>query len=380
MKKTLIAFALAAVIFLPQACNSDGGEDCVYTAHTEKLATGKTTDITRAATEQWSEVNWSAGDKIKVFKASEIKAKESQGVDFTLTGSAGTPSAQFTAAGTGSYNKAKSYLIFPAALVKGHEGTLVTLDLPATQKYVPDSFSTESFAAVAVGSSKEEVGFVNLCGLLVVKIKSDSPVSIASLTLEAVGNESLCGEGTVELAYKEDEKPALKMKAPESDATRRVKLVCETPVELGAEATAFCFTLPAGVLAKGFNLYVNDNLYGQMQLLGTAGKNTVLRSTSRVANSSFNYSINAINPETTLHGMAIAYESAGSVVVPQVTGTNNGWKIYWGDGSSDDYSPLITHTYADPSDKIAVFYGFAGADQIVLSTLSGVSTVYVNSL
>ncbi len=380
MKKALVAFALAAVILLPQACNPDGGEDCVYTAHTEKLTTGKTTDMTRATADRWADVNWSAGDKIKVFKASEIKAKESQGTDFTLTGSAGTPSAQFTAAGTGSYNKAKSYLIFPAGLVKGHDGTLVTLNLPAIQKYVPDSFSTESFAAVAVGSSKEEVGFVNLCGLLVVKIKSETPVSISSLYLETLGNESLWGEGTVEMAYKAEEMPALKMKAPESDANKKVKLICETPVELGSVATSFCFTLPAGVLAKGFNLYVNDDLYGQMLLLGTAGRNTVLRSASRVAQSSFDYAINAINPETTLRGIAVAYENAASVVVPVATGTNNGWKIYWGDGTTDDYSPLLTHTYANPNDKIAVFYGIAGADMILFNTLSGVSTVYVNSL
>lgn len=380
MKKLIPAFALAAALLLPLACNPDGGEDCVYTAHTEKLTTGKTADITKAAADGWTDVNWSAGDKIKVFKASELKAKDGQGADFTLTGSAGTPSAQFTAAGTGSYNKTKSYFIYPAGLYKSHDGTLVTLELPATQKYVPDSFSTESFAAIAVGSSKEEVGFKNLCGLLVVKIKSESPISISSLTIKTLGKESLCGEGTVEMAYKEGETPALKMKAPEGDATKMVKLICETPVQLGTEPTAFCFTLPAGLLTKGFELYVNDDLFGQMELLGTVGKNTILRSASRIAQDPFVYTINAVNPETQLHGIAISYETAASVVAPTATGTNNGWKIYWGDGAVSDYAPLLTHTYASPTDKVAAFFSLPGADQIVFNGLSGVNTIYVTTL
>lgn len=380
MKKTLIAFALSAVILLPQACNPDSGEDCVYTAHTEKITSGKTADITKAATSDWTNVNWSAGDKIKVYKSSEIKSKDGQGIDFSLTGSAGTPSAQFTATGTGSYNKTKSYFIYPAGLVKGHDGTVVTVNLPATQKYVPDSFSTESFVSVAVGSSKEEVGFKNLCGLMIVKLKSETPVFISSLSLKTMGKESICGEGTVEMAWKDGETPALKMKASDTDATRMVTLVCDTPVQLGTEPTAFCFTLPAGVLTKGFNLYVNDNLYGQMELVGTAGKNTILRSASRIPTEDFTYSINAINPETTLRGIAIAYDAAASAMAPTATGTNDGWKVYWGDGAVTDYSPLMTHAYANPSDKVAVFYALANADKIVFSGLSGVSTIYVNAL
>lgn len=380
MKKLTIAVALASVLLLPLACNPDGGADCVYTAHTEKMTPGRTAEITKATTDNWINVLWSAGDKIKVFKSSELKAKDGQGTDFTLTGAAGTPSAQFTATGTGSYNRTKSYFIYPAGIVKSHDGTAVTLNLPATQKYVPESFSTEALAAVAVGSSKEEVGFKNLCGLLLVKIKCEQPVSISSLTIVTKAQEALWGEGTVEMAYKEGENPVLKMKAPASDDAKKVKLVCNPPAQLGTEATSFCFTLPAGVLAKGFDLYVNDDLYGTMQLAGTAGKNTILRSASRTPTTDITYSMQTFNPETTLRGIAIEYESAMAVLAPTATGTNSGWKVYWGDGASDNYAPMLTHTYANPSEKVVAFFALPGADQIVFKGLAGVSTIYINSL
>ena len=53
MKKLTIAVALASVLLLPLACNPDGGADCVYTAHTEKMTPGRTAEITKATTERW---------------------------------------------------------------------------------------------------------------------------------------------------------------------------------------------------------------------------------------------------------------------------------------------------------------------------------------
>ena len=170
------------------------------------------------------------------------------------------------------------------------------------------------------------------------------------------------------------------MKTPESDATKSVKLVCEPPVQLSSTPTAVCFVLPAGLVTKGFSLCVNDDLFGQMTLSGTPGKNTILRSACRTATQVFDYSIMAVNPETTLRGIAVSYEDAASVMLPLVTGTNNAWKVYWGDGASDDYSPVLTHTYADPAAKVAVFYSFQNADQIVFQSLGGINTVYVNKL
>ena len=370
---------LAALLWIPAACNPSGGEDCVLTAHTEAITTGKAPSVTRMETADWQAVNWSAGDKIKVFKTSEIKAKDSQGMDFTLTGAVGTPSGQFTATGSGAYNKAKVYAIYPAALVKSHDGTVVTMDLPSEQHYVPNSFSTASLAAVATGSSKEEMLFTNLCGLLIINLTSPGDgFSVSSLALTTGGNESLWGEGTVDVASKET--PALKLTAPESDARKTIKLVCDTPVQLGYEPTAFCFTLPAGTLTKGFTLAVNDDLYGQMTLTGTSGKTTIGRSTSRTPSLSFRYAANAVNPDATLKGVAIAYETAASVALPLLTGTGSNWKIYWGDGASDSYSPGLTHIYDDPSSPVAVFYSVENAETIQFNGLSGMKTVYVNNL
>ena len=380
MKKVqLRILPLLALLWIPAACNTSGGEDCVLTAHTEAITAGKAPTVTRMETADWKEVNWSAGDKIKVFKTSEIKAKDSQGMDFTLTGAEGTPSGQFTATGSGAYNKANVYAIYPAGLVKGHDGTVVKLELPAEQHYVPNTFSTSSLAAVATGSSKEEMLFTNLCGLLIIKLTSpDDGFCVSSLQLTTGGDESLWGEGTVDVASKET--PALKLTAPETDARKTITLVCDTPVQLGHEPTAFCFTLPAGTLTKGFTLSVIDNLYGQMQLTGTSGKTTIGRSTSRTPSLSFRYAATAVNSETTLNGMAIGYSNGAAVVVPTVTGTNNGWKVYWGDGASDPYSLTLTHIYDDPSSAVAVFYNVENAETIQFNGLTGINTVYINNL
>ena len=165
-----------------------------------------------------------------------------------------------------------------------------------------------------------------------------------------------------------------------SDAAKTVTLLCDTPVQLGAEPTAFCFTLPAGSLTKGFELYVNDNLYGQMLLTGTAGKNTILRSACKTAPQPFVFSITAINPETALKGIGVSYATASAVLLPEITGTNNGWKVYWGDGSSETYSPLLEHTYATPSEKVAVFYAMESFETVTIGTLYGVNTIYINTL
>ena len=379
MKKLIPAFALAAALLLPLACNPDGGEDCVYTAHTEGITTGKVAVVTRAETSDWKAVNWSAGDKIKVFKASEIKSKDSQGMDFTLTGSAGTPSAQFTATGSGAYNKAKSYAIYPAGIVKGHDGTVVTVELPAVQKYVPDSFSPEAFASVAVGSSKEEMGFLNLCGLLIVKLSSPkAPFLITSLSLTSKGKESLSGEGTVDVNFKE--LPELTMPEATTEAQKTVTLVCDPPVTLSSDPVFFSFVLPAGSLTKGFTLAVDESVFGRMTASGTALKNTIGRSASRTVSSVLDYEIDQVNPATSLRGIGVAYETAASVILPTPTGTDNGWKIYWGDGSSDDYSPSLSHTYSNPTGHIAAFFSFTGAETIRLNGLSGINTIYINTL
>lgn len=378
MKNRTIAFALVGLALMT-SCGKDAGVDCIYTAHTENIIANKTGSATKAETPDMKAVNWSEGDRIKVFKASEIKSADAQGMDFTLTGTAGTPSAQFTAAGSGSYNKAKSYAVYPAGIVKGHDGTVVKVDLPAVQHYKEGSFAPESFASVATGSSKEEMLFQNLCGVLVLKLTNSSQLfSVASLSITTKGDESICGAGTVDFNYKE--KPELVMEKPSSDAQKTIKLVCDPPVLLTPSATFFCFAIPAGKLSAGFTLYVNDELYGQMALDGSASKNTIFRSESRTIASSISYTPTAVNPETALKGMAVSYTAGVYAQTPLITGTNNGWKIYWGDGTSDDYSPLLTHTYLNPSETVSVYYNFENVQTVTFQSLTGISTVYVTNL
>ena len=379
MKRITTAFAFAALLLMAGSCGKDISEDCVFTAHTENILANKTGSATRMQTEDMKAVKWSEGDKIKVFKASEIKSADAQGMDFTLTGAAGTPSAQFTAAGSGSFNKAKSYAVYPAGIVKGHDGTVVKVELPAVQHYVAGSFAPEGFASVATGSNKEEMLFKNLCGVLILKLtNSTKQFSVASLSIVTKGEESICGAGTVDFNYKET--PELVMAAPASDAHKTVKLVCDPPVQLGSSATLFCFAIPTGKLANGFTLYVNDELYGQMVLDGPVNKNTIFRSESRTIASSITYVPTGVNPETTLKGLAIAYRTAASVQVPLITGTNNGWKIYWGDGASDDYSPLLEHTYLNPSETVSVYYNFENIQTFSFQSLTGIETIYITNL
>lgn len=378
MKNRTIAFALIGLALMT-SCGKDVSVDCIYTAHTENIIANKTGSATKAETSDLKAVKWSEGDKIKVFKASEIKSADAQGMDFTLTGAAGTPSAQFTAAGSGSYNKAKSYAVYPAEIVKGHTGTVVKVELPAVQHYKEGGFAPESFASVATGSSKEEMLFQNLCGVLVLKLTNSSQLfSVASLSITTKSDESICGTGTVDFNYKET--PELVMDKPASDAQKTVKLVCDPPVLLTASATFFCFAIPAGKLASGFSLYVNDELYGQMALDGPANKNTIFRSESRTIASSIAYTPTAVNPETTLKGLAVTYTSGVYAQAPQITGTDNGWKIYWGDGSSDAYSPLLTHTYLNAVEAVSVYYNFENVQTVTFPSLAGISTVYVTNL
>lgn len=380
MKKARLYLAFAALLVLAAACGPDLSVDCVYTARTENILSNKTgSATTKAETKNMTAVNWSAGDKIKIFKAADMQAPDTKGMDFTLTGAGGAPTGQFTATGSGVYNKAKSYAVYPADIVKGHSGTVVKVTLPAVQKHLQGSFAPESFASVATGSSKEEMAFKNLCGVLILKLSNvTGNFSIASLSITTNGEESICGDGTVDFNYKDT--PQLVMAAPASDAQKTIKLVCDPPVQLTTSATSFCFAIPAGKLSKGFTLYVNDEIFGQMELEGAVDKNTINRSESRTLASTFTYAPTGINTETTLKGMAVTFDKASVVQIPLITGTDNGWKIYWGDGIGEPYSLTASHTYQNSEDKVSVFFNAENAESIAFPNLGGINTIYISNL
>ena len=368
--------SLLAIIVMPTACDPGGGADCVLSANTENISKGRAVSMSRSETTDYLTVNWAEGDQIKVYRAADIKVNESQGLDFTLTGSAGTPAAQFTAPGSSAYSKGNLYAVYPAGIVKKHEGTVVTVELPSEQRHRANTFSPEHFPSISSGSAREAMAFTNLCGLLIVKLTDPSENTlITSLTLTTADEEALWGEGTVDLETN-GLIPSLKMAAPASAAQKSMKLTCNPPVQLTGTATSFCFTLPAGALSKGMTLAVNDDFYGPMTLNAAAGKVTISRSVCRTSELAYSYSVSAINPDTELKGLAVGFSSASMVQIPQITGTNNGWQVYWGDGTHENYAPGMTHTYANGSDKVAVLFNTESAESYTFNSLYGVNALY----
>ena len=139
------------------------------------------------------------------------------------------------------------YAIFPYSSTASLRGSVLSLELPAVQRFAPLSFGPSDFPMVARSDSRT-LEFKNLCGLL--KIDLLGEVVIRSITFTAAGADGtpvkVAGAAEVDMEY--GTAPELVM-AP--DAGTSVTLDCGEGVALSAEEpTPFYIVLPPGTYAE----------------------------------------------------------------------------------------------------------------------------------
>ncbi|MBQ6879547.1 MAG: leucine-rich repeat protein [Bacteroidales bacterium] len=137
---------------------------------------------------------WSAGDEIAVFVDGASEPSK-----FTLQFGEGSTVASFS----GTVKGDEYVAIYPYDMAGSMSDGKVSLTLPQTQTYVPDSFGQGSFPMIATGGSDGSLKFMNLCSVL--KISLTGRAAIRSITVSANDKDTyLSGPALVNAAASMD--------------------------------------------------------------------------------------------------------------------------------------------------------------------------------
>lgn len=180
-------------------------------------------------------VQWTSGDQVRVFNASNPT-----GEVYTLSDGAGTTQGTFTGAvlsGEGPF-----YAVYPATAASGLSGGSVSVVLPQTQILTKDSFGNgANLSAAKVAAMTEVFSFKNVLGAVSFTLNANP--SLKGIRIQTKGTEALSGSGSLNLSA---ETPSLTMDPVTSLESQVVSL------EGSAQTGPFYVMLPPGALTSGF--------------------------------------------------------------------------------------------------------------------------------
>ena len=272
MKYRIFILGLIAILFAACAVSEvdhsapllDDGEEFYATIE------GATT---KAYVDEDLRVLWHADDRVSIFYEYTFNRQ------YRFTGETGDNSGTFEKVPQDDFITGNA-LDYVYAVYPYKEGTkisnrgVLTLDLPATQTYVENSFGIGANTMVSC-SEGNELLFKNLCGYIMLKLYGDD-VTVSSISLKGNNNESLAGKATVTATV--DGNPSLSF---DSSATDEITLTFDTPVTLGttaATATTFWLVVPPTTFGSGITLTVTTN-DGAVFEKRTTGSLTISRNT-----------------------------------------------------------------------------------------------------
>jgi len=187
---------------------------------------------------------WEAGDEIAVYVDGDADPSK-----FCLKSGDGSTVASFTGTRKGEDHLA----LYPYDIAGSVSGGSFSVTLPATQKYVKDSFGPGAFPMVAKGTAEDGLHFMNLCSVL--KITLTGTAAVRSVTLTANDEDTfMSGPATVVTEYTASTENYLTMSA---EGSRSV--VLETKgLEISEDAPADVFiVIPSQTYKGGFTIEVD---------------------------------------------------------------------------------------------------------------------------
>lgn len=203
-------------------------------------------------------MRWNKDDRITIF------ARKTAGAEFAFKGEDGSTEGAFSrvAGETGSQGEPLplTYAVYPHSTETAVQSDgKISFSLPATQEYLmDDSFGKDANLMVAK-TENDVLFFKNAVGYLTVRLyrRSNSDISISSITLEGNNGEILAGPGTVDMS---GDDASIAMSDGE-DGVKQLRLFCKDVVELGTSSTAedckeFWFVLPPMTFSEGFKITV----------------------------------------------------------------------------------------------------------------------------
>lgn len=253
-------------------------------------------------------LRWTAGDEISYFPGVTFN------MEYRFTGVTGANNGSFSKVTVGPVTGnelSRNYAIYPydEDIAVSDEG-VISLNLPAVQKYAVNSFGVGANTMVAAtnGINDEVLKFRNVGGYLKIKLYGDD-VTVKSVKLQGNNNEKIAGPALITATYGND--PTVVMTA---EATTSVTIDCEEGVTISDNSetpTEFWFVLPTVTFEDGFTITVTDINDG-----------TFVKSTSNT----FTIDRNMIQPMKELNAVIEGGSSPEPEPEPVVPET---WKIYY---------------------------------------------------
>lgn len=250
MKKTIFAYFIVSLFLLAPACQrvleEDVRQDNPAPEHTLNAFLEGNEDTKTQLSEPDDQgiyyPFWSKGDALALY-ADDIPQPDT----YTLSSGEGTVKGSFKGTLFGS----RMVALYPASdkTEEGLKGNVLTLELPATQQYVPGSFGPGAFPMVAV-STDGDLSFKNLCAVLKVSLTGDESVRSIKF-IASDGWKVVSGKGTVRTDF--TDLPELVMA---DEGSNEVSLECGS-VDLNPDTpTDFFLVIPAGTYNGGFTVEI----------------------------------------------------------------------------------------------------------------------------
>ena len=238
-----------------------------------------------------TEVQWNAGDQIKVRNANGIVCT------YQLTEGENTSNGIFY---SGEDNNIDFFqptytAIYPATgnSITGEGAAQFTL--PATQSYAENSFGNGAMPMMAV-SGDQTLAFKNVLGGICIPLTGDG-LTVTKVVLTSKTNEPLNG---VFNANYSNGQPTLRHT---SGGTNSITLECNPAVTIDATtATDFIFMVPAGALASGFSVTAYDGETAYVELSTTANP-IITRSMISKVSTSLEVEEPVVVPEGAISGL-----------------------------------------------------------------------------
>jgi len=248
MKHTFNAYFIVMLLLLAPACQRIAEQDVqqekpahVLTAVLEGEPETKTT-LSNPDEKGIYYPYWSVGDAVALY-ADGINQADT----YSLVSGAGTGRGTFSGTLFGS----RMVALYPVAdkTQEGLKDNILTIELPAKQKYTPGSFGKDAFPMLSVSTSSE-LTFRNLCSVLKVSMTGEESVRSIKF-ISADSWMPVSGKATVLADFNPE--PQLTMA---DDGSTEVTLDCGC-VELNpATPTDFFLVIPPGTYHGGFTLEI----------------------------------------------------------------------------------------------------------------------------
>lgn len=252
MKRFALFFGIAAWLVASCSVKEEGfkttqQDDVIYYASFEQPAE----EGTRVYANEDLLLRWTADDRVSIF------GKITYNQQYKFLGETGDNSGGFSKVDGAEYVTGNpishTVSVYPyQSSTKITEDEVLSLNLPSEQHYAENTFGLGDNTMVSV-SEDNFLQYKNVGGYLVIKLYGEG-VSVSSITLKGNNSEKLAGKATVTMPVDGD--PSVEMA---SEATTEITLICETPVQLGAnaeESTEFWFVVPPVTLDKGFTVSI----------------------------------------------------------------------------------------------------------------------------